>query len=322
MDLKSKIGYMKFIFTGILLLAVSVGFSQSSVLRFTDYGTARPLINPACMGVESGVNGLMLYRTRFEKSSYWPSLGAFNVNTSIKDKNIGGGVSLLFDKYGPYQKLYAYVAGSYKLKVNEGKYLYFGVQGGVNYVTNAGNYQMADEEVIFSENYSQPNFGFGLHFQAEKYYLGFSIPEFKYNTIDEKGDKVNDMVSQMLRIYLYGGYHFALTPNLKLEPYSYLCYSEEEDLQVDLGARLHYKESFSVGAQFRTKESFAAMVRVKLFEELWLGYAFESNSSTIDNSFNSLQEISVTFRFGGKKKAKSDTKLDETEDNINSIRYF
>lgn len=315
---------MRFLITGILLLTVCLGYSQSNVLRFTDYHVSRPLINPACMGLEEGVNGLLLYRSRFEKTDYWPSTGAFNLNTMIKDKNLGGGVTLIFDKYGPYQKLFAYLAGSYRLKVNEGKYLFFGLQAGVNYVSNSGGYQKADEEeVIFSDNYSQPNFGFGLHYKTDKFYAGFSIPEFKYNSIDNEGNKVNSMMSDKLKIFLYGGYKFSLSENAKLEPYLNICYSEEEDMQLDLGGRWIYKDALVFGLQYRTEEAFAAIARVKLTEELWLGYAFEGNNSDVDNNFNSVQEINLTFRFGGKKKKKAESDVpNESYEDINSIRYF
>ena len=58
-----KICRMRFLIAGILVLVSTLGFAQSSVLRFTDYGVTRPLINPACMGLEEGVNGLLLYRS-------------------------------------------------------------------------------------------------------------------------------------------------------------------------------------------------------------------------------------------------------------------
>lgn len=315
---------MKLVFTLFLLFACCLGFSQNDVLKFTDYGVAQPLINPACMGLEPGVGGLLLYRSRFEKAEFWPSTGAFNVNSMIKDKNLGGGITLLFDKYGPYQKVIAYVAGSYKLKINEGKFLYFGLQAGINYVTNEGGYVLNDtEETIFSENYSQPNFGFGLHYQSEKFYAGVSLPELKYNTVDEQGDKVNEFISEMVKFFAYGGYRFKLTENTKLEPYTYISYSEYDDVQVDLGGKLRFKETLEVGAQYRTKESFALMARVRLLDELWVGYSFEGNNSTVDNSFNSVQEISLTFRFGGKKGKKSTDPLNDIyDDSINSIRYF
>lgn len=313
---------MRFIVAGLLLMITAgAGLAQTNVLRFTDYAMVQPVINPACMGLQEGVSGLVLYRSRFEKSDYWPSTGVFNINSGIKDKNLGGGINLIYDKYGPYEKLFAYVAGSYKLKVNEGKYLFFGLQAGINYVSNAGNYKKYDEqEVIFSDNYSQPNFGFGLHFQAEKYYLGLSIPEFKYNTIDEEGNKVNSTMSDMLKVFLYGGYRFKIAENTQLEPYTWVTYSGEENTMLDLGVKLRYKESFIVGAQYRTEEAFAAMLRVRLTGDIWLGYAFEGNNSDIDNSFNSVQEIGLTFRFGG-KKGKSGTS-EEKYDDINSIRYF
>jgi hypothetical protein len=132
---------MRFIVAGLLVvMSVTAGIAQTNVLRFTDYAMVQPVVNPACMGMEEGVAGLLLYRSRFEKSDYWPSTGVFNINSGIKGKNLGGGINLIYDKYGPYEKLFAYVAGSYKLKVNEGKFLFFGLQAGINYVSNAGNY--------------------------------------------------------------------------------------------------------------------------------------------------------------------------------------
>lgn len=318
---ESKMKDMKVVLTLLLIGMASVGFAQNSILKFTDYGVAQPLINPAAMGHESGANGLLLYRSRFEKSEYWPSTGAFNINSLLKDKSLGGGLTILFDKYGPYQKLFAYVAGTYKLKVNEGKDLYFGLQAGINYVTNEGNYKLYDQETVFSDNYSQPNFGFGLHFQAKNYFVGASIPEFRYNTLDENGEKVSETVSEMMKIYLYGGFAFKIGKTTELIPYMYMSYSGYDDMQMDLGAKLRFKEAFEFGVQYRTKEAYAALVRVKLFDDLWLGYSFEGNTSSVGNKFNSVQEIGLTFHFGkkGKKTSSTEEKFDDT---INSIRYF
>lgn len=312
---------MKFCLTLILVMVAYCGFAQSGVLKFTDYTVARPLINPAAMGLESGANGVLLYRTRFEKSEFWPSTGAFNINSLIPNKNLGGGITLIFDKYGPYQKLFAYLAGTYRLKVNEGKWLYFGLQVGINYVTNSNDYVVHDEETIFTDNYSQPNFGFGLHYMADNYFFGASIPEFRYNTVDENGERVSETISEMMKIYLYGGYKFKIGKTTELMPYTYITYCQYEDMVMDFGAKLTIREAFEIGAQYRTKESFGVTARVKLFEDIWLGYSFEGNNSSVDSKFNSVQEIGLTFHFGkkGKKSSSSEEKFD---DNINSIRYF
>lgn len=312
---------MKCFLTLIFVMMVGWGFAQNSVLRFTDYNMAQPLINPAAMGLENGANGLLMYRSRFEKSEFWPSTGAFNLNSLVPNKNLGGGLTLIFDKYGPYQKLYAYLAGTYRLKVNEGKWLYFGLQAGINYVTNSNDYVVHDEEAIFTDNYSQPNFGFGLHFKADNYFAGVSVPEFRYNTVDENGDRVSETVSEMMKIYLYGGVKFKIGKEMDLIPYTYITYCGYEDMVMDLGTKLRFRDAFEFGVQYRTKGSFAALVRVKLFEELWLGYAFEGNNSQVDNKFNSTQEIGITFRFG-KKGTQSSSSEEKFDENINSIRYF
>lgn len=314
---------MRFLITGILILVSTFVFSQSSVLRFTDYGVTQPLINPACMGLEEGVNGLLLSHSRFESTMTAPFTGAFNINSMIKDKNVGGGLSLIYDKFGPYQDMFVYVSGAYKVKVNEGKHLYFGLQAGLNYVSNLKDkYDVKDEENLFQETYSQPNFGFGLHFQADKYYVGFAIPEFKYNTVDLNGNKISSVISDMLRIFLYGGYRFDVSENTKLEPYTYVCYSGQESMQMDLGAKLHYKDGLIGGMQFRTQGSFVAMIRARLLENVWVGYAFEGSNSGTETIFNNVSEISLTFSFGDKKKQKKDSPAQESYEDINSIRYF
>ena len=38
----------------VVLLTAFRGWGQNDYLKFTDYTTARPLINPATMGVEEG----------------------------------------------------------------------------------------------------------------------------------------------------------------------------------------------------------------------------------------------------------------------------
>ncbi|MDL2251492.1 PorP/SprF family type IX secretion system membrane protein [Odoribacter sp. OttesenSCG-928-J03] len=313
---------MRFLIVVITLLVLSVlpSYSQNNLLRFTDYDVTKPLINPAAMGLEEGVEGLLLYRSRFEKAEHWPSTGALNINSIFSSKGLGGGLSVIYDKHGPYQKIFAYIAGVYRLQVNEKNFLYFGLQFGINYVSSSGDYRLADEEFIYSENYSQPNYGFGLHFKNEKFFLGFSIPEFKYNTIDEQGNKVTNMMSDKLKVYLYGGYEFRISEQTKLTPLAYLYYSEEEDTQIDLGAKLSFKKNFEIGARYRTSEAFGVTARVRLFEELWLGYSYEGNSSDSDDRFNSNQEITLTFRLG--KKSQNDTQSKEQYEDINSIRYF
>lgn len=314
----------KIIVTIIGLLMLSSVWAQSDMLTFTDYKLARPLINPAGMGHEAGINGMLLYHSRFEKAEYWPSTGAFNINSLIKDKDFGGGLSVLFDKYGPYQKLFAYVSGIYRLKVNEGKFLYFALQAGVNYITNnVDEYIQNDgaEEYISSDSYSQPNFGFGLHFQGKNYAIGIGLPELRYNTLDKDGNKISQMASEMMRIFLYGEYSFKLGKTTSLMPYIVLNYSEYGGMQSDLGAKVRLKEAFEFGLQYRTKEAFAAMVNVKLFDDVWLGYSFAGNTSDVGNKFNSVQEIGLTFHFG--KKGKKDAGSEEEKyDEINSIRYF
>lgn len=319
---------MRYIITSLLLLMSCGVFAQNDYLKFTDYTVARPLINPATVGTESGLNGLLMYRTCFETSAVRPSFGAFNINSAIKDKNLGGGISVIYDKYGPYQKMSAYLAASYKMKVNEGRMLYFGLQAGVNYVTNdPSKYHMLpgqEEDVVYEKvNLSQPNFGVGLHFQAEKYCLGISIPEFLFNYIEwSSSRKESGFLAEKLRFYIYGAYKFTLSSNMMLEPYTYLTYAEQNEMQMDLGARLLYREVISLGLQYRTKQSVGVMARVKLLDELWLGYAFENNSESAPY-FNSQQEISLTFRFGKKDKKSSSSKEGDTyDDTINSIRYF
>ncbi len=126
-------------------------------------------------------------------------------------------------------------------------------------------------------------------------------------------------MSDRLKVYLYGGYHYALTENTKLTPMLLLYYSEEEETQLDFGAKLTLRESFEIGARYRTKEAFGLTARVRLMNELWLGYSYEGNNSDIDDRFNSTQEISLTFRLNGKK---ADTAPTENYEDINSIRYF
>lgn len=319
---------MKFALTGLLLLGMLTrGWAQSDYLKFTDYTMGQPLINPAAIGLDAGVAGVLMYQSCFETTDLRPNTGIFNINSALKNKGLAGGVSFIYDKYGPYEKLSAYLQGSYKLKVNEGKFLFFGLQAGLNYVSNdPSKYNLKDDEPLLQQQVklSQPNIGFGLHFVTEKYYLGLALPELLYNYVNNNGDKESGLISEKLRFFAYGGVKLNMSANVKLEPYTYWVYSEMDDLQVDIGGRLWYKDLFTFGLQYRTKQSVGVMARVRLLDELWLGYAFENDSEAAVN-FNSRQEIGLTFRFGkGKKKMDGGSGgVNDVYDNtINSVRYF
>lgn len=309
---------MRFLMTLILATMVGSAYAQNSLLKFTDYTMAQPLINPAAMGQETGVNGMTLYRSSFDGRAL---TGAFNINTLFPDKDLGGGITLLFNNEGPRKTMIFYIAGTYRLKLDDGKLLYFGLQAGINHeIFDKNKYNPSDDgdEVLLNiENSSKPNFGFGLHYKAEKYFAGFSIPEFRYNPTNS-GDQASETMSELMRIHLYGGMNFKIGKESELMPYTYIVYSEVEGVVMDMGARLTFKGMFQFGLQYRTKESFAVTARVKVLKNIWLGYSFENSTSTLGNP----QEIGLTFRFGKDSKKSSSDGGDSYDDDIRSIRYF
>jgi len=99
--------------------------------------------------------------------------------------------------------------------------------------------------------------------------------------------------------YLTGGYKFPLAADWILEPSAFIKASDMllTSIQMDLTARVYYKEDYWVGLSYRTNDAIIAMMGLK-YDRFYFAYAFDFTLTDIRRQSFGTHELSVAVKFG------------------------
>jgi len=212
------------------------------------------------------------------------------------------GVLFIHDRIGITNQTGSYFSYAYRIPLNKKGKLSFGLQGGVNYY-NIRYSEINDPNPAFSIGDVQeirPNAGFGMFYNTDRFYMGFSIPQL----IETQGGGDN-VTFQSVRHYFYTiGRVFDLNPNLKLKPNILVKAVAGAPIEIDINMNLLIKEVLWVGTSWRSMDSFDGIIQFQLSNQFQLGYAYDFlTTSDLNRVMSGSHEIMLNYRFV-KSKAK------------------
>ena len=143
-----------------------------------------------------------------------------------------------------------------------------------------------------------PDFNFGASFTTSKYYVGFAMTNILRGSLvfaDTSKTKGNELGGY----YLTGGYKFPLSPDWILEPSAFIKASDMffTSIQMDLTARVYYKEDYWAGLSYRTNDAIVMLMGLK-YERFYFAYAFDFTLTDIRKQSFGTHELSVAVKFG------------------------
>jgi len=185
---------------------------------------------------------------------------------------------------------------SYKLKLNDGHDLYFGLKGGfTSYDVNSNGLLtygiQPDMSLMNIDGRFNPNVGAGIYLKNEKYFLSLSVPKILNPERLEQNDGQARLGVDKTHMYLAGGYDITLGGNTMLRPTALLRYVAASPISLDLTAIVEFHERFGLGAAYRLDESISGIF---MFKTGWMaiGYAYEmALESPVSNIDNGAHEI-------------------------------
>ena len=285
---------------GLSLLSI-VLYSQQDAM-FTHYMFNTLAVNPAYAGSRDAFTVTGLHRTQWAGFEGAPITQTLTMHTPIPLKNSGIGLSLVNDKIGPTRTTSFYADFSYKIKINERANLAFGIKGGVNFmkadIASLNTIDPNDPKFV-SNDQSEflPNFGFGLYFSTDKYYIGASIPKLLEN--DFKNNSISggtDLANEARHYFLIAGTLLNLNEDFKLKPTSYIKITPAAPIEGDITTSVIYKDKFWLGAMFRTGDALGLLFGINITNVLSVGYSFDwsYNNSTFKYNQGS-HEIMIRY---------------------------
>lgn len=291
---------IKVLLSVLVLISACTVYGQQDP-QYTQYMYNMNILNPAYAG-SAGVGSLgILGRSQWVGVEGAPRTATIAANTPLGN-NLGGGFSIIHDEIGPVQEDNLYLDLSYTIRLSEEGRLAFGIKAGVTFlnVRELVTGEPADPLNI-PINQTSPNFGAGLYYYTNKYYLGLSAPNFLETVHLEKGGGIFSTVSERTHYFVTSGYVFDIADNLKLKPSTMIKATAGAPLSVDISANLLVNEEFEIGLSHRLDDSISAILGFNVHQDFRIGYAYDHTITPFGDFNSGSHEIMLMFNFNRKK---------------------
>ncbi len=273
---------------------------------YTQYMFNTLAINPAYAGSRNVLSVTGLFRSQWIGIDGAPETQTLSFDTSIPGKRIGLGLQVFNDKIGITRTSGAYASYAYRIRMERGT-LALGLQAGfAKYVADFTNVRLnsgSQTDIAFGYNLNEllPNFGAGVYYNSDRFYIGASVPHLLNNKLNNPSSVVvtNGLVArQYLHLFITSGYVFNMGDDFKLKPSFLFKGSMGAPLQLDVNANFWIKDKISLGAQYRTGDAIAALVELQISDQLRMGYSYDRTISNLQTYNSGSHEIMLRYEFG------------------------
>ncbi len=306
----------KLIFTFLMTSLISLVYGQQDP-QYSQFMFNKLALNPAYAG--SGETGCIscLYREQWIGIDGAPRTITANFEAPLLARRVGIGLNLIYDQIGISKTTTASMAYVYRLKLGDG-YLGIGLQGSL--INTRVNWDMTtvveigDTEVpTGNPNKVSPNFGAGLYYHSEHYYVGLSIPHFLNNNIDFGDADIPSSTEVISRLdqhyYLMAGVMAKLGTKIKMKPALLIKYEKKSPFDMDLNLSFLFVDRLWAGATYRLGgsskkgfgESIDVVIQVHITNQIKLGLAYDFTLSEIKDYTDGTLEVMLHYCMNSKK---------------------
>lgn len=287
--------------TIVLIASVLIGERECSAQQdpmYDQYMFNVLAFNPAYAGSADVFTIMALSRHQWVGFEGAPSTQTLVAHTPLRSQALSLGLSFMTDKIGPSRRTSFHADLAYRIRVNEESELAFGLKGGIDLhqaelstLTTVN----ADPANVDMKGQLLPNFGFGLFWHSERYYVGLSAPKLLENELEIATSTVLTTALQERHYFLIGGYVFDLNDDLKFKPSFMLRSVAGAPLSLDVNANFLLRERIWFGAMYRIGNSFGFMGQYRINDQLSAGYAFDLTTNRLGAYNAGTHEIMLSY---------------------------
>jgi type IX secretion system PorP/SprF family membrane protein len=143
-----------------------------------------------------------------------------------------------------------------------------------------------------------PDFNFGASFTTTRYYAGFAMTNILRGSL-LFGDTTNSNRTELGHYFLTGGVKIPLAADWTLEPSAFIKSSDMflKSLQMDLTARIYYKNDYWAGLSWRTNDAIILMMGLR-YDRFYFAYAVDLTLTDIRKQSFGTHELTLAVKFG------------------------
>lgn len=323
-----------------MLVGFVLAFSVKAQQRphYTQYVLNNYVLNPALSGIENyadlklsardqwvGINGApqtfyLTVHMPLGKKDYKTTATSYDVpgenprgkafweNYTASEAHHGVGLSIISDKTGNFTRSTVAVTYAYHIGISPTTNLALGVAPGISRISrdlrNAdfGGGVNTDPAQANSEaiNRLRPDLSAGLWLYSGNYFVGMSaqqiIPQ-KISFVDDANNRGGKLIPHL---FLTAGYRLLLSDDINALPsFMVKCVSPNEP-QVDINAKLQYRDLLWLGGGVRAKEGYQGMIGLNVANTFNVGYAYDFTQTKLNTTSRGTHEIVIGFLLGNR----------------------
>ncbi|WP_304064549.1 PorP/SprF family type IX secretion system membrane protein [Pedobacter glucosidilyticus] len=294
---------------GFLLafFCINVVYAQQEAM-YSQYMFNTLAINPAYAGSRNVVSATALYRNQWVGIEGAPSTQTISFDGATSNKKVGLGFQVFNDEIGISKTTGAFASYAYRIRMDKGT-LAFGLQAGAAlYTANFSRVALnptGAPDVSFAQDVRtvQPNFGAGVYYNSDKFYLGVSVPQMLGNTLNNNTNISSSrlIARQYTHLFIAAGYVFDINKDIKIKPSVLFKGVQGAPLQLDINSNVWFFDIFSIGLQYRTEADIAAMTEIQLNSQIRFGYAYDRSTTRLADFNSGSHEFMLRYEFGSAK---------------------
>jgi type IX secretion system PorP/SprF family membrane protein len=275
-----------------LIAAAGVSAQNTLIPSVSNYHLTWTTINPAFSGFRDAISAASLYRSGLY-GGVGPQDMQLNVHTPVGNSKVALGAVVAYNDAPPDQGLYAFMTTyAYRLYLGTGR-LSFGLSAGLYGVnSNMSGLLIRDpDDPSFPEEvYSRwfPNFGAGVLYYTDKYFVGLSVPELL--AIPGPGQSLAAH-PENYRFILSGAYLFDISRAFRLKPSVMADFSRaSSSFKASLNVGLFDSRVF-IGGAYDYPEYAIALLNVQINPQWLVGYAYTVGTGPVRSALGGSHEV-------------------------------
>jgi type IX secretion system PorP/SprF family membrane protein len=311
---------IKSIITILCGLTVGTAAYAQQIPTHNQYILNRYLYNPAAAGATDG--GIYLnHKRQWDNIPFAPVTTTGTFDMPIQNTRVGIGVQLYSDRAHLVNNTGGGVTYAYHLPLNKAKDMQVSVGLTAGVVNQSFDFTRATVEDLNDNaalrNTAQSvafNANLGLNFKYKGLNIGVAVPQIA-NSNAKYVTQVSDKVRYQFERHILGmaSYKIGKTDGITVEPSVLVRSVAGLPMQFDLNALATWKETFFVGAGYRSANLFSRSAGVNgtvgfnIKNRIMLAYSLEGLTDTKEaGNFGTSHELMVAYKFGGANREMED----------------
>jgi type IX secretion system PorP/SprF family membrane protein len=306
-----KIEIMKSLYALLLIALPALLFAQQEAhnTQFMHYKLG---YNPAYAGTHEAPCVTALVRSQWLGIEGAPQTQALSFNMPLLNQRVGVGGNLSRQSIGITELITLDGIYSYRVRLWRG-YLSMGIQGSIRSLSIdytdprlRGTQPLEIDPAVpdLSQRRFLYNFGTGLYYHSDKFYLGLSAPRLLPSNIDF-AETEQKIAREVQHVYFMGGFSIKAGENIRFQPQTLVKVVPNAPIDADINLSAIFSERYTAGLTTRLggsskgiAESMGVILAAQISNNMLLGFSYDITLSELRDFNTGSMEVLLRLCFG------------------------